>query len=82
MDPSLTFLQSYVNKECILQVTPGEQNKNSLAMYGCSGHLAVVEGGLVTLQSPISTNSVETRDALQTTSLLCCRMVMDGMMSS
>ena len=82
MDPSLTFLQSYVSKECILQVTPGEQNKNSLAIYCCSGHLAMVEGGLVTLQSPISTNSVETRDAFETTSLLCCRTAMDGVISS
>ena len=37
MDPSLTFLQSYVNEECTLQVTAGEQNKNSQSIY-LSGH--------------------------------------------
>ena len=69
IDPSLTFLQSYVIEECALQVTAGEQNKNSQAIY-CSGHLrhvTMVKGGLVALQSPTSTNSVETRDAFQTT---------------
>ena len=81
MDPSLTFLQSYVNEECVLHVTAGKQNKNSLVIY-CSGHLTMVKGGLVALQSPSSTNSVETRDALQTTSLICCRMVMDGVVGS
>ena len=77
MDPSLTFLQSYMNKECALQVTAGVQNKNSEVIY-CSGHLTVVKGGLVALQSPTSTNSVETRGAFQMTSLLCCRTTMDG----
>ena len=69
IDPSLTFLQSYVIEECALQVTAGEQNKNSQAIY-CSAHLrhvTMVKGGLVALQSPTSTNSVETRDAFQTT---------------
>ena len=59
MDPSLTFLQSYVNEEWALQVTAGEQNKNSQTIY-CCGHLTMVKGGLVTLQSTTSTNSVET----------------------
>ena len=81
MDPSLTILQSYVNEECTLQVTAGEQNKNSQSIYR-SGHLTMVKGGLVALQSPTSTNSVETRDSFQTTSLLCCRTVMDGVIDS
>ena len=58
MDPSLTFLQSYVNEECALQVTAGEQNKDLQAIYS-SGHLTMVKG-LVALQSPTSINSVET----------------------
>ena len=81
MDPSLTFLQSYVNEECALQVTAGEQNKNSQAIY-CCGHLTMVKGGLVTLQSNTSTNSVETQNAFETTSLLCCRTEMDGLIGS
>ena len=81
MDPSLTFLQFYVNEECTLQVTASEQNKNSQSIYR-SGHLTMVKGGLLALQSPTSTNSVETRDSFQTTSLLCCRTVMDGVIDS
>ena len=42
----------------------------------------MVKGGLVTLQSPASINSVATRGAFQTTSLLCCRAVMDRMIHS
>ena len=76
-----TFLQSYVNEEWASQVTAGEQSKNSQAIY-CSGHLTMVNGGLVALKSPTSTNSVETRDAFHTTSLLCCRTVMDGAIDS
>ena len=84
MDPSLTFLQSYVIEECPLQVTAAGENKNAQEIY-CSGHLrhlTMVNGGLVALQSPTSTNSVETRDAFQTTSLLCCRTAMDGVIGS
>ena len=57
------------------------ENNNSRAIY-CSGHLTLVKGRLVSLQSPTSINSVETRNAFQTTSLLCCRTVMDGVMDS
>ena len=38
--------------------------------------------GLVALQSPTSTNSVETRDPFQTTFMLCCRTMMDGVIGS
>ena len=62
MDPSLTFRQSYVNEERASQVTSGEQNKDLQAIY-CSGHLTMVKGALVALQSPTSINSVEIRDA-------------------
>ena len=34
------------------------------------------------MQSPTSTNSVETQDAFQTTSLLCCRIAMGGVIGS
>lgn len=73
MDPSLTFLQPYVNEECALQVTAAEQNKNSRAIF-YSGHVTMVKGGLVALQPPTSTNSVETPDAFQMTSLLFARL--------
>ena len=81
MDPSLTFLQSYVNEECALQVTAGEQNKDLQEIF-CSGHLTMVKGALVALQSPTSINSVDTRNAFRRTSLLCCRTLMDGVMDS
>ena len=75
------FTISYMSEECALQVTAGEQNKNSQAIY-CCGHLTMVKGGLVTLQSTTPTNSVETQNAFQTTSLLCCRTEMDGLIGS
>ena len=42
----------------------------------------MVKGRLVALQSPASGNSAETQDAFQTTSLLCCRIAMDGVIGS
>ena len=57
-------------EECTLQVTAGEQNRSSQAS-DYSGHLTMVKGRLVALQSPTSINSVETRNAFQTLSLLC-----------
>ena len=57
------------------------KNNNSWAIY-CSGHLTMVKGRLVALQSPTSINAVETRNALQTTSLFCCRAVIDGVIDS
>lgn len=61
---SLIFLQSYVNVECALQDTAGEQNKN-LQMIYCSEYLAIVQDWLVAQQPPTLTTYVMTQDATQ-----------------
>lgn len=62
MDPSLIFLQTYTNTECILQDTADEQNKTSWVIYW-SGHLAMEQDRLITQQLPTLTAYVMTQNA-------------------
>lgn len=81
LDPSLIFLNSYINAECPLQDTTGEQSKNFWLSY-CYGHLVMAQNRLVTQQLPTLNNYVMRQGATPMTFQIWCRTVMIDIIDS